>query len=392
MAKKINICNIYIFLCCLYNLQGILYPSGSFISQSILGIIIIISCYYFTYLNLKYKVNYFFKALNYLLAMFTLYGIILLLNRNEIIIMSDSWRIVPNYYYLKNIYFSLLPIYAFFIFSKKGFLPERKMQKLTFLFLLIVFLNYLRFHNEAILRADLAGYSIEEVTNNIGYEFLALLPFVFLFDKKHYIKFLLLIFLVVFILMCMKRGAIMISSIVCLWIFYISYRNALKKQKIFLILLFLLFITSIIYYINYMLISSDYFNERIESTLAGDASAREDYYPQLINYIFYGTSFFQFLFGAGAYATIDVIGNLAHNDWLEIAVNQGLLGVFIYLFFWISFYKTVNSLKGNYKDHNCYAMLVSIFIIVFLKTLFSMSYGSMSLYTAIGLGYCLSKK
>ena len=37
------------------------------------------------------------------------------------------------------------------------------------------------------------------------------------------------------------------------------------------------------------------------------------------------------------------MSNFAHNDWLEILTNQGLVGVVIYGFYWVCFMLTCRS-------------------------------------------------
>ncbi len=86
--------------------------------------------------------------------------------------------------------------------------------------------------------------------------------------------------------------------------------------------------------------SSDYMMERIEDTLAGNSSSRDGLYSFFWKYFTEDSCFIHYLLGRGANGTLDIYYNYAHNDWLEIAVNQGLLGIFVYAFYWFGFLKT----------------------------------------------------
>jgi hypothetical protein len=102
--------------------------------------------------------------------------------------------------------------------------------------------------------------------------------------------------------------------------------------------------------------------------------------------IFYFATPLQFLFGRGAWATLKVSDNFAHNDWLELGVNQGGVGVCLYVMYWIAFYTTAKGLgNGTVRNATMYVMLIS-----FLMTMFSMSYDNMSIYATIVIGYCMA--
>ena len=93
------------------------------------------------------------------------------------------------------------------------------------------------------------------------------------------------------------------------------------------------------------------------------------------------------MLGSGANATINIAGNYAHNDWLEIAVNNGLIGIVIYVVYWISLFKTCRNAKLYPKY---YLILTTFIIIVFMETLFSMSYNSQPIYITSVLAWVLA--
>ena len=95
----------------------------------------------------------------------------------------------------------------------------------------------------------------------------------------------------------------------------------------------------------------------------------------------------RFLFGNGAYGTIQLYFNYAHNDWLEIAIDNGLIVLILYAAFWISLIAML--FKG--KRGTTTTLMLGMFIIIyFIRTMISMSYNSISLYAACALGYALA--
>lgn len=380
----LNSGNFYILLWSLYFMQGILYPQGCFISQAILAIILLISFYNMFYINIKYKLPTYFKGLNILLLMFIIYGVILIVSGEKI---YKGNVLISNINYIKEIIISILPIYSFYNFSIKNKITEKNIRIWSILFILVAICRY--WFNYQKLTEDIVVYGSQqiEITNNIGYSFLAILPLAFFWYKKPIIQYIIVGLIMFFILSAMKRGAIMIGSVCMVWFLYQTLKTSSRNRKILIILLCLAIILFAVNYIENMIATSDYFNRRIEDTLEGKSSGRDSIYTYFINYFLYKASVIDFLIGGGANATLSIYEHLAHNDWIEIAINQGCIGIIIYLIYWSGFWKSIQ--KTN-KTSIIYSCLITIFIIFFAKTFFSMSYGGMSYMTTLPLGYCLA--
>lgn len=382
LKQIFNQANIYIFLWCIYFLQGTLYTSASFVSQGILAILLLMSLYNVYYLNRNYKVPKYFKALNTLLVMFTVYGILLIISGKRIATMGDNH--IANYEYLKAIYISLLPIYSAYLYTIKGQLTQNTISKWIFIWLLIATAQYFRNQSEAL---EQLVYGREEITNNMGYTFVALMPVLIILNKRPIIQYSVLLYCLVFIFMGMKRGAIVIGVVVFLYFIYRSYKISSKKMKKYIILFIVGTIIAIADVIINMLETSDYFYQRIEQTLEGDSSNRDIIYSKFLNHFLSESNLLELLLGNGANATVVIGGNYAHNDWLEIMINNGLIGVFIYLVYWINFTKLWIKSKINPIAYSAIGMIL---LITFLQTLISMSYGSLEIYMTISLGYFMA--
>ena len=142
-----------------------------------------------------------------------------------------------------------------------------------------------------------------------------------------------------------------------------------------------------VYIVGYMMETSDYFMARIAQTEEGGSSGRDAIYEHFWNHFKNETDNVKFIFGNGANATLGIYINYAHNDWLEIAINQGVLGLVAYAFYWLCFLKTIWKTK-----HNKTARLVLslCFISFFVMTIFSMSYTEYSMMACTTFGYCLA--
>lgn len=385
-SKIFTICDIYIVLRLIYELQFMLFgESGFFLSRLIFLLFIGISVYYTFYALARYKLPVFMKALSILLLMFTIYGIIPILD-------GEKFRVgpvvIPSYTYIQQIYLSLLPIFSFFVFYKKGVLTPKRIQRWILVFFVSLSLQFVQEKTKTLQMLMDAGSRMEEVTNNVGYYFLGIIPLLAFLSNKKVFQYIGLAYAMTFIIMSVKRGAIIVGAICVAWFLFNTLKTARRSQKIAVILLGVAVVILGTYFVQGMLESSAYFNTRLEATIEGDSSGRDYYYTMFWNHFTNDSNLLRFLFGNGANATIIIGGNYAHNDWLEIAINQGLLGVIIYAFFFISFFKTCK--VARFYD-NVYLAVSSLFIMELFKTLFSMSYADMSIYSTFCLGLCMGK-
>ena len=244
-------------------------------------------------------------------------------------------------------------------------------------------MRYFLHQQEVLVRS---AEEIEEITNNLGYVFLSLIPLMAFWSHKKFVQYFGLALSMMFIIFGMKRGAIMIGALSIVMFLHQSLKSATRKQKFWTFFLSFVLIIGAIYLVSYMLRNSAYFNERLEITLEGNSSGRDRLYSVFWRHFINESNPFLFLFGNGALATLSIASNYAHNDWLEIAINQGLLGVLVYVYYWIMFYKTW---KKSAFDSEIYLATGLVLLIFFMKTLFSMSYSDMNIYTTICLGYSM---
>lgn len=382
-----NPCNIYLSFLTFYLIQGVMIPTGGTVfSQLILSCAMLMGIYYTVKTICLPNIPVYFTGLNMLFFMFIIYGILLLFSNHHYIIIY-SWSEVPNSTFLKNIFLSLPNVYVFYYFSRKGYLTEKALRKWVIVFLASSVFRYIDNQMALLNMMQLKGVQTKEMTNNMGYLFVALMPTIAVFKDKVRIQYGILILCMAFIMMAMKRGAIIVGTIMLIYILYFNYKynKNVSKRKVIVFSLFIIFAA---YFITeYMMESSDYFMSRIEQTKEGNSSGRNALYERYWNHFKNETDIFKYLLGNGANATLGIGVNYAHNDWLEIAIDEGVLGLVIYCIYWFCFWRTIASIKYNITAK---LVLTLTFISFLILTVFSMSYTEYSIYTCSVFGYYLA--
>ena len=138
-------------------------------------------------------------------------------------------------------------------------------------------------------------------------------------------------------------------------------------------------------FISDTMMQNDYFHTRLISTLEGNSSGRDEIYSHIWK-VFENSNMFHFLLGYGAQGSFIMTAKFAHSDWLELLIDQGLLGFIIYINYWKNYYISWRSAK-NIEVKNILGLLLLIFL---FKSIFSLSYASYTYYTNCLLGYCLA--
>lgn len=387
MLKSKYILSLYVGCWAFYNIQYLFGLEGSLLTRVLILILNVVSLFYCFAAHVFKTTPLYIKALDAFLIMMTIYGIIYLYSEPVALYMD---QVSGNYNYLKKIYNSLLPIYFFYYYTRIGVLNENNIKKLVCFFLFLALLEYMANEYSCIKAIESMNFDVDksEIVNNMGYGFLALFPSMVLFNKNRTLQYVALMYIMVFVLLGLKRGAILISFICLLFFLWKNLRNQTRLRTIGTIVMSLVVIISVVFLIQYLIENNVFFYARVNDTLNGNSSGRDYLYETCIDHFLYHTNDIQLFFGSGAMATLYVTRvNYAHNDWLELAVNQGLLGVFVYLFYWIAFVRLILHVKNNEIKF----ILELIFIICFLQTFFSMSYSSMNIYSTSMLGYCLGR-
>lgn len=385
-----NPCNIYISLLAFYSMQGTMIPTGgSALSQMIVLTTMLMGLYYTVKVVAMKGKPVYFKGLNLLFFIFVVYGLVLLFSDHHYVIKAKRFGdgTVSNFSFLKSIFLSLPNIYTFYYFSTKKYLTEKLLKGWVFALFGVAVFRFFDNQMSAIQVQLLEGIDSDEVTNNMGYLFVALIPSVALFRHKSFLQYGMMIFCMAFIVMGMKRGAIIVGVLLMLYFLYFNYRYHQSMSKTKVLFFSALIVIAAVYIVQYMMETSDYFMARIAQTEEGGSSGRDAIYEHFWNHFKNETDNVKFIFGNGANATLGIYINYAHNDWLEIAINQGVLGLVVYALYWLGFLKTI----WNTKHNKTARLVLSLaFISFFVESIFSMSYTGYSMMACTTFGYCLA--
>lgn len=382
-----NPCNIYFFFWCLYLLQGTLYPKGAVFAQILLFIILLTSLKHLFQIIILYKNDnlIYLKALNILVLMYTIYGIALFVTDGKMVYGDNI--IVPSKNYLQSYLSSLLPIYSFYYYAKNEYLNIKLIQRWFFVFVGVAIADYYELQAEELRVLMEEGSEREEITNNAGYALLSLIPCLLVFDKKPILQYIGLGTCFIFIIMGMKRGAILIAAIALVIFVWYKLQSTSRNKKILVIIAVGLGLYFLVIFIQDLFLNSEYFQYRYEKTMNGDASQRGVLHPFFWDNFLYRANAVQMLFGYGANGTIKLTFNYAHNDWLEILTNQGLFGVIIFFYYWFAFFYSANFRNLSRESRFTLNLII---IMYFIKTFFSMSIGNMTIYTNCMIGLTLN--
>jgi len=341
-----------------------------------------ISLYHFALIQTLCKKNKVIICLSILYFIFLIYGFASVFEGKELHVYYDSSITLAPHKFLLAYSFSILPVFSFYYYALRN-----KINKIHLLciFLISIVVCLLDFYQT--LLAEILRTGNDEITNNSGYLFLSLISFLFILDFGKIKKICFAIIFLGIIFFGLKRGAILIGVIMAAHFFFHTAKSFSKRQRLIagsiLILLLVIFVYFIIDFYN----TSPYFQIRLQNTLEGKSSGRDEYYTTYFAYFTNEYTIIQMLFGDGAYATVANLGDYAHNDWIEIALNHGLIGVFFYFIFYVSFLNQCRSYKESSNIRNA---LLSLLIMMFCRSFFSMSINSLHYTASLCLGYCLA--
>lgn len=345
----------------------------------IIGILISCSFIFFCIVNIGYKKNLYIYGLNMITLMFIYYGIMLIYSDYSIYKLDGTK--VPNYSNLIDHLRSILPIFMFFYFTKKGTVTQNFINQLFFVLLSCSIVLYF----ERLLTGVFNEIEFFTRTNNHAYSLVPFIPMLYLINISKKIKTILLFTILIFLLLTAKRGAIIVGIAAAFLYFYYTNTGKFSFNKIFSLFCGIIAIIGLFFY---FIRSNEYFQRRFLETIEGNSSHRDILYSEMYNHFINESDSDTFIYGNGAESAIRIFREAAHNDWLEIAINQGMFGIILYAIYWLFFIITI----WNMKNSNIKHAATTVFVMYFLMSFFSMSINAMPLICAFVIGYCISTK
>lgn len=366
---NINRCDFFVLIWCIQNLNDVLYSPGIINSLCQILLTLWALCEGINYILPTRQNPRLLQAASLLMLMFIAYGLVLIIWGSDYV--QEPFR------YLQFFTNSFCPIFLFYKYSKENLLTESKMQIYFFLILGVSIGHY---------QKEILASTKDEFTNNVGYEFVSLIPLSFVFYKKKIMHFIIISLLLVFVVFSIKRGAIMIGGVCFIWMLTDSIINSdSKKTRYITIALACVVFVASIFLMAYMMQNSKYFQKRVEDTENGNTSRRSTIYALIIESILTNDSYIDLFLGRGAFSTME-LNNMAHQDWLQVAYDNGLIGLFLLLYFCYTFINTSWNSK-NALHPNLRTSFLMLFFIFFMKTMFSMSLSKLPICMTMLIGY-----
>jgi len=242
--------------------------------------------------------------------------------------------------------------------------------------MLVIQISQFSINRNAILSAGMS--SAGNIVNNIAYRFVALFLFIFLFQRKKLLSIIMTTIILYFVISGAKRGAFLVSMIILICFIFYQMKTNDNKNSISTFAGNTTFIVIILIVLNRLYLENQYLNSRLAALVQGDSSGRSIIYSNILNNWIKSDAFYKtFGHGFAASITISGTGNYAHNDWLEMLSNFGMVGIIVYI---MVFYHGIRLAFNKNWNIDKRILAGTIIIAGFAISLFSMWYTSLGSY------------
>lgn len=353
---------LLVVLFTVYYLQGALYPSGSIVSQGILLIYLLFGIYCFVKAFSNRATP---SCVMIWSAFFLMQGLCFLISPKEVVGMkNEAIGRVATFNQFKEIATFMLTLLIGYYYSYRNKTSEKYILWFGIIFFLSSIVQYYYSLSQLMMKYG------EETTNNAGYTMLTVVPYLpIVFKRKRILGIIMAVVIVTFVMWSAKRGALMCLAGAALFALFYYLKTQKVRLKTILGITLLLLVAGYFVYQQYL--DNEYLQFRMEATMEGKSSNRDVAYSQLFNHWLNETNPLLFLFGNGTAQTITVWGNYGHNDWLELLIDNGLVGALVYFAIFVS---TISYIK---KAKLLFEIKLSAYLcvlILFMQSCFSMGF------------------
>ena len=199
------------------------------------------------------------------------------------------------------------------------------------------------------------------IAGDAFFNVIVLFPFVLMLNSGK-LKNVLVLFFILMIMLSLKRS-IFLSLFASLVSYYLM--EGKLKQKFVFVLCFCALMMFFLFVENVPML------ERFISIVDDGGSGRNTIYLELWQ-IFSAGTIFQMLLGNGIRSTVDAIGFFAHNDFLQLLIDFGLIGGCFYIILIASIIHDIKKVRiGKEFYLNNYKVLCATFVLLLLLSLFN---------------------
>lgn len=348
-----------------YSAQGLAYASGGAVSQLLLLTILGIGgvCTVLTFMAERR----FPKFLYWMLGFWIMLSITFVISPKQVYAEVFHRYLDTFQQYKVSTVFCLTPFIGYYI-GRRQRIPVQQWLILTGMVLVWAIVAFVK------TKMSKIGVANANETNNSAYAFIYVLPFAAMLMGRY--RKIALAFVAVafaFVMAGAKRGAILCFALLLLYGLWWYYKNF--KFTGWMILGMVAVLAAGGWYAQKQLETNKYLQKRLEQTEQGNTSGRDDLYVRLWDGWRDQENIVNVFVGKGSAQSVTIAGNYAHNDWLELLIDNGLLGVTVYLMLFVTAFKYIYRQKPNR-----YVQLSMMLVVLFwlIKTFYSMGYASMA--------------
>lgn len=268
----------------------------------------------------------------------------------------------------------IFPIFYYFCKNEKGITVYTYFLNLSLLYFLV----------EVVYRISFPIYRVEYGVEEEWFYPYKLNSFIFQdsnFVALHlfcllYISMLLKLnkyIFIFFVLVCLtfSRSAMLGAILAVLYYLSINTRYVTIIKPIFYISIILIF--------SYLLLNIDIIND-------GSFLSKIYIIDQALSYMINNFTTFQYLFGNGLAQTYDALGIGAHNIAVVLIFETGIIGTFVYLMYFLSFfYLKVDKFRKNSTRQNLLVFLALFFLMGFSLGLYLFPIMSLTIASILAL-------
>lgn len=191
---------------------------------------------------------------------------------------------------------------------------------------------------------------------NSIYLVLSTFPFIFLVSNKK-LRIVLLILPILAFLTANKTTCLMAALVSIGYYFYNDLKNSKSKWKILLGVVLVVFTIS---YFSESIIDFESIWEDINDDVDSGGNGRVDIIGKVLTH-FINKGIIQQLFGSGYFAVAADTHLSAHNDFLEVLYDYGIVGLILFLSFWTALIKQRSKLPMNTNVYRVYIISLIIY-------------------------------
>lgn len=226
----------------------------------------------------------------------------------------------------KSITIALFTYFPFYYYSKKGSITDNNIKGFVVLLFVMSVLNLL-YGNFIQTKESMEDHNVL----NQAYLFVQLIPlFLIYFKGKRLYIFIALATLLV--LWASKRGAILCVAVelIVFFIYLLKEDPFGKKHRGTILFLVLLLLLVVFYFVQ----GNDFLQGRLLTTGTDEDKSgdiRTERYLMLYTIFFNYSDVGEIVFGHGFAQTVSLGEGLAHQDWVELLIDNGLVGLIMYI-------------------------------------------------------------